>query len=59
MKAELELRKADIQRAIDQSLANHNGLIGRLSECQDQLAFLAKKEEDAKIASSDDQADNA
>lgn len=59
MKAELELRKADLQRAVDQSLANHNGLIGRLSECQDQLVILAKKEEDAKIASSDDQADNA
>lgn len=49
MKEILETRKADLTRAIEQSVANHNGLLGRLAECEFQLSELEKQEPDVEV----------
>ena len=36
----LEARISDLEKAIEQSAANHNALIGRLMECKDSLTRL-------------------
>lgn len=49
-KQSLETRKIDLQRNIDNSLSNHNGLLGRLAECIYQLEELDKKEAADRLA---------
>jgi hypothetical protein len=46
----LETRKIDLQRNIDNSLSNHNGLLGRLAECNYQIEELDKKEAAARLS---------
>lgn len=41
----IEARIKDITAALEQSLANHNGLLGRLSEAKDLLAIMQKTAE--------------
>lgn len=43
MKEYLLKRIEEIQLAINQSAANHNALMGRLAECQEQLQHLTRE----------------
>lgn len=47
-KEQLELRIKEIQTAIEQSAANHNGLLGRLLEAQHVLDNIKSIEAEAK-----------
>ncbi len=40
MKEEIEKRIAHIQSAVEQSIANHNALLGRLEEAKHCLSLL-------------------
>ncbi len=44
MKEQLETRLADLRRAIDQSTANHNALVGRAAEIEHLLNELNKED---------------
>lgn len=43
-KIEMEDRIQEIKTAIEQSIANHNALLGRLAEAQHQLGILFERE---------------
>lgn len=52
-KQELEARIIEINKALEQSAANHNALLGRLTEAQSWLKSIFEKElkekEDAAV----------
>jgi len=48
MREELEKRQVELRRAVEQSIANHNGLLGRLAEVELMLAELDKPNEEGE-----------
>jgi len=50
MREDLEKRLGDLKRAVEQSIANHNGLLGRVSEVEHFLAELDKPKEEEELS---------